>query len=1331
MNLISLFIYVLLGFNGARTLYSTQDSLVIYWHLPSLDTERVTTNGTDYLRINGPGCPVEPGVPETPTYTLWFALPPGSTPHLYVLKGREEVISYGIPVFPVPKFTDDGLIPIYRKEVPYNKKNMIFKKPFLSGPYVSYLRHQRVGRVIISPFSYNSKNKEISVIKEARIVVKFEKGTPEPPYRGNDPFENLYKSRLLNYQMGKNWRVKDYPLSWTDPFQGSEIWAKIQLTQGGLYSLKGSDLEKIGIPMGISSNSIRLFTYGPDTLPSPIDSAITSMKEVAILIDDGGDGHFDSNDRLFFFGIPMDTRKWHGGNFTYFSNPYSDTSTYWLGIFHEGEGLRMDSKDVSPPRGYTGPYLTEGNEYMRHELNLYNVGRKGIRWEGEVIVRNAGSFSRETTFTFDLPQLSESNGNLTVDVVGGSDGSRFVEISLNDSVLDTVYFSGFHNSISLYHPYNLLQSGNRLKINLIATNRAQSDYLYLDYFEVTYNENLSYRGTEENIYFPESKGEQVLQFSGVPPQYFFDISNPYRPIKIEGYKKENDAFYVRDSIFAGKRFYLTDGLKAPINLSLKTSFPVRIPRAADMVVITPRAFTHTINNWVSFKENNLYLWADTTWKKMGGDIWLVPIEEIYDAFGFGREDPVAIRNFLKFQTDTNGSPPTYLLLLGDGHYDYRGYITKTGNLVPPYEPYEIFDVNAEMNGAFDDFYGDMDWAGHGGVTSDMYIGRIPVRTTSQAAAYFRKSIRYEKGKANGPWRNRVLFVADDEWAGDDNDSEYFHTTDANTLYLEHTPLTVEADKVYLIEFTPRSARGRLGHDALVKAFNRGAVLAVAFMHGNPITMTHEHIFVAPIDYSLINAGPRNPLWIIASCKISAFDRLTPPAVIGEDWALREGGAIGVISSTTLSYPSSNLRFSERVFDQLKDYSFIPQGVLCRNAKSGSEQDKYYILLGDPSVPIGYPPPLLTLQVKGEKATGEKVKDTLFLDYEGLYSGAGAISPQVFVRCFEREKDTTYHGPTINITYRWIPRAYFSGTAYKTKKDSIFGSFFVPFNLELTDSAPTLKRDLLRGNIEGRMGVNNKRSTIHASSNLGASVIVYDPAGKTGYVGVAKPIWIKPSEYTPFDTTGPNIRIFWENKELKDSLYVPPQVNLKIEISDAHGINTTQDLPGGEKGIVYILDSGDPVYLGYNFNYYPESDTIGASEINLSLGSGRHELRVKAYDNLGNYQDRKVTLITVEESELKLWDVLAYPNPVRKKSPVWFTFRANREADLQVKVFTVAGRLVWKSQIYKAVPGFNRILWSGLDLDGAPISNGLYLFKISLKTPGVQKVSKVEKLLVAR
>jgi len=59
---------------------------------------------------------------------------------------------------------------------------------------------------------------------------------------------------------------------------------------------------------------------------------------------------------------------------------------------------------------------------------------------------------------------------------------------------------------------------------------------------------------------------------------------------------------------------------------------------------------------------------------------------VYDEFTYGLRDAHAIRDFLRYAYENWAKPePTYVLLVGDGHYDLRDY-KQSGlrNYIPPY-----------------------------------------------------------------------------------------------------------------------------------------------------------------------------------------------------------------------------------------------------------------------------------------------------------------------------------------------------------------------------------------------------------------------------------------------------------------------------------------------------------------------------------------------------------------------------------------------------------------------------------------------------------------------
>ena len=144
----------------------------------------------------------------------------------------------------------------------------------------------------------------------------------------------------------------------------------------------------------------------------------------------------------------------------------------------------------------------------------------------------------------------------------------------------------------------------------------------------------------------------------------------------------------------------------------------------------------------------------------------VDVQDIYDAYSGGLVDPEAIRSFLAYAyRNWNGgggltkppAPPKYVLLVGDGHYDFKG-VTRTGllNLIPPY----LIRIDPRIGEtAADNRYVSVD--GPSDFMPDMAIGRIPAQTSADVTAVVDKIIAYEDPNVahGGDWQNRVTFVA--------------------------------------------------------------------------------------------------------------------------------------------------------------------------------------------------------------------------------------------------------------------------------------------------------------------------------------------------------------------------------------------------------------------------------------------------------------------------------------------------------------------------------------------------------------------------------------------
>ncbi len=91
--------------------------------------------------------------------------------------------------------------------------------------------------------------------------------------------------------------------------------------------------------------------------------------------------------------------------------------------------------------------------------------------------------------------------------------------------------------------------------------------------------------------------------------------------------------------------------------------------------------------------------------------------------------------------------------------------------------------------------------------------------------------------------------------------------------------------------------------------------------------------------------------------------------------------------------------------------------------------------------------------------------------------------------------------------------------------------------------------------------------------------------------------------------------------------------------------------------------------------------------------------------------------------LLLEQPLNHPNPFRDETS--FTFILSQQAQVTIKIYTVAGKLI-RTLRYEGNAGYNICAWDGLDQMGDPLSNGAYLYKIIAKN-GDQEVEKVAKM----
>jgi len=253
------------------------------------------------------------------------------------------------------------------------------------------------------------------------------------------------------------------------------------------------------------------------------------------------------------------------------------------------------------------------------------------------------------------------------------------------------------------------------------------------------------------------------------------------------------------------------------------------------------------------------------------------LEDIYDEFSDGLTEPPAIRRFLRYATQQWAVPPQYVLLAGEGTYDYLNARGTGDNLVPT-----MLVPTPHGLQASDGWYADFD----NELVPQLAIGRLPALNAAELDRLVAKVIAYENGEG-GRWKQDVLLAADNPDDGGDFPGSSDHVESL-------TPPDYTVQRVYLSDHTLPEARA-----LLLSAFNRGSIFVNYFGHGGLDLMASERLFDIAAANTLTNAA-RQPVVVSLSCAIGQF-ALPGFDCLSEVLMLSPGGAVAVWSPSGASY----------------------------------------------------------------------------------------------------------------------------------------------------------------------------------------------------------------------------------------------------------------------------------------------------------------------------------------------------------------------------------------------------------------------------------------------
>ena len=1142
---------------------------------------------------------------------------------------------------------------------------------------IGFIRDQRVVELIFAPCE--EEDGTLRVFDRVVVDLRFAgEGEIEGRRRRDRWGEEFFRRNLVNYDQAKKWRRSRARRATKVGLQaGGTTLLRAVVREKGMYRITGGDLEEAGLDLQeVDSGYLRMFYGGGRPLPPTMGFPPVDGEEIAVVVEDGGDGRFDEDDFVLFYGEPVS--RWdydeETGEYGYLHNLYTHDNVYWLGI--GGETARKEEVIRSGALRETAAERPVSHRVRVHQeaeqfilLQTYSI-KSGYEWYWEDFRGNARNFPTLIRDAVDEPV------DIRLHFLGQVKSEPQFTVKWNDQVVEEILLPGARRVTWELQAAD----GAREGLNQLGLFHTNVDPVRLDWYELAYSRRFAAERGE--LFFESPVGEGVAEFrlNGFDEEEprIFEVSADLAEIRDFEYDAETGTVLFQDASGDLPRRYAVAGLsrwKRPLRLELDR--PGRLLETfegADYLIISHGDFLEAAQRLADWRGQDDRFGTPLRTK-------VVDVQDIYDEFSGGMLDPTAIRNFIAHAAENWHPAPFFVALLGDGTYDYKNNSgTSPGNWLPAYQ---------DGDSTYDEWYvrvsGD-------DVLPDMAIGRLPVQTVAEADRVVDKLIDYDRWPEVGLWQSRVLLVADDLSNPEHADNvEAMFLLDAEFMAQNFLPENLDLIKLYIAQFPLEGRTKPRAKAEFIRRFNEGVLILTYLGHGNPDVLAHEQMFVVSRDLDKIDNGRRLPFFYTAASQVGVFDDPVRTSMPEALLKLSNGGVIGMISATRVGYHVSNMDLAYAFHLQMyrTDREHVPVGLALMEAKQmvqvtttglSRRNIQRYSLFGDPATCLAAPRRRVDIQVPDSlRALSEVEVKGQVLDAAGKPDAA--FGGQVWVQAFDSAISSQLDG----LHYRQIGVALFRGL-FPVEGGQFSALFRVP-------------KDITYRGRNGRL-----------------SAYAWEDGRPAAFGSVSGLVLAGTAEDVELDQSGPEIAIGFQGQEnFSSGGKIPPYATLRATIRDPSGINVT-----GETGHEIELSvDGESFKVTEFFSVRGGNYREGILEYPLpALEPGRHEIRLKVWDSFNNSARTELRVEVSEEGDVAIANLLFYPNPLRNGGGHFTYELLVPTRSVRIQVFSLSGRLVDEVE-GDAQQGYNQVAWQ----PGSDLANGTYLYRVEVESESGKEIAR--------
>ena len=1107
-------------------------------------------------------------------------------------------------------------------------------------------------------------------------------------------------------------------------------WVKIKVSQTGIHEITADDARAWGFG---DLSRVHVFGMGGLPLSEKLTEDIPDdLPQLPVVRTEG---------KLLFYA--QGPTYWTDGSdeemtFLPVQHPYSNDIYYLV-----SDDERFDDLAILPiGDAPSGSPQTTFTEHLVHEVDLINPANSGRVYLGEDFTGTA-----QQSFAFDLAQRVAGSDVEVYSILGVKQATGTAKVtyqyngtnvpsSSSDQITGESSEDAYQRIISKkrFNPGN----DNALNYSVKLTSTGAPSVARLDYIAVNYTRTLSL--SQGQLCFDDTRATTAVQFKveGTDSaSVVWDVTQPWRPVRINASRSGSttsfsplEAGLRRYAVFTPRGTFARPTLVGNVSNQNLHSTPV-----PDMVIITPSEYREQAQRIATLHHE-----TDSM------RVLVVSDNEVYNEFSGGIPDAKAYRLLCKMFYDRGGQDGHrlgYLLLMGKGTFDNRLITGSIRALNAPMLLTWQTEVSHSHRNTYttDDYFGTLADGSGPRIASnqlDIAVGRMTVKSVSEARHVVDKLVNYVSQPNYGWWKNNALIVADDGNSG---------------VHLEQAEEMVAAmranggndmiyNRVYLDAFNGVSSGAkRTFPDAVTKHYNtlrNGVVWWTYIGHSGPHAMTDNGL-LRHVDLDTKFYYKHLPVLYAATCDFNQFDGSEESG--GETLFLNpRGGVIAIIcpprpvlinNNGTLTSNIGKYAFSNDEMGQPRRLGDIVR--LGKNL-SRDENRLRYFLVGDPAMRMALP----THKIRVDAIEGAqeftsagwpvfhgrqtmKVSGTV-TDRNG--TPLPNFNGKLTLEMFDYEQSITTHG-------------------YSDKSDGSDGK--KETYLDRTNKLAVSIDSIVAGKFTSRIVLPTEvlpRENADGDSvlydNFAPSLInlyAYSPADSVEARGSNEEFIIYGYDDTAAaDTIGPVIRFLGlnsENFENEDQVNESPVV--LAEITDDSGINYST--AGIGHTMTLTLD-GSTTYSNL-IDYYTPRATASGSSGTLSytlndLTPGRHLLRLRVWDVYNNMSERTVSFNVVKGLKPDIYEVYSTNNPARYETTFYVKHnRPDAVLTMGIEVYDLMGRLVWRtrqngvSDSYTSFP----VTWDLRDLGGRRVPRGIYVYRAILSTDGIQEATKSKKLAV--